>query len=176
MPEETREGYCKCGCGLLTRIPKYGDVSKGWVKGKPLDWLSGHYSRTKVKYVVDPVTGCWNWVSTLSTEGYGRVLLDGRFYQAHVITYQTKYGPVPEGKELDHLCRNRKCCNPDHVEPVTRTENVRRGARTKLTVESVRKIKQLCAEGNGIRQTAKEFGVAYSTVRSLLLGRSWKGV
>lgn len=176
MPEETREGYCKCGCGMLTSIPEYGDVSKGWIKGKPLDWLSGHSSRKRVKYVIDPITECWNWVCHLY-EGYGRVFLGGRWYPAHVVTYETKYGPVPDGKELDHLCRNRKCCNPDHVEPVTRTINVRRGLQTKLTAESVHDIRVLASEGKSQREIAARFGLlSHSTVGRIIRGEGWEDI
>jgi hypothetical protein len=175
MPEEVREGYCKCGCGLLTTIPKYNDASKGWVAGKPLDWLSGHSSRKKVKYVVDPITGCWNWACHLY-EGYGRVFLDGHWYPAHVVTYETKYGPVPNGKELDHLCRNRKCCNPDHVEPVTRLINARRGDKAKLTTETVQAIRKLSAEGKSQREIGTLFDLSHSTVGYVVRGERWGDV
>ena len=57
------------------------------------------------------------------------------------------HGPVPEGLELDHLCRIRHCVNPDHVEPVTCAVNVRRGDLTKLTEEQVRSIPDLYMAG-----------------------------
>lgn len=177
MPDETREGYCKCGCGMLTTIPEYGDTSKGWARGKSLDWLSGHASRKKVKYVVDAVTGCWNWVCGLSTEGYGRVLLNGEWHQAHVVTYETKYGAVPAGLELDHLCRNRKCCNPDHVEPVTRRVNARRGAKAKLTASAVLSIRALAVEGKSQREIAAILGLlSHSTVGRVIRGEGWGDV
>jgi hypothetical protein len=71
---------------------------------------------------VDPIYGCWLWQGPLDRDGYGR----GRRGQAHVEAWLQQVGPVPEGKELDHLCRRRRCVRPAHLEPVTRGENERR--------------------------------------------------
>jgi len=62
-----------------------------------------------------------------SAEGYGTFYLDGRSQKAHRVAYELLVGPIPEGLTLDHLCRVRHCVNPDHLEPVTRLENWRRG-------------------------------------------------
>lgn len=72
--------------------------------------------------------GCWEWKRALNWTGYGRVRepLTRRRIAAHRWVWEQKHGPVPEGLELDHLCRNRRCVNPDHLEPVTRVENARR--------------------------------------------------
>ena len=82
------------------------------------------------KVVVDE-SGCWIFTGALS-EGYGTIGRGRRGegnVRAHRVTYERLVGPVPEGLDLDHLCRNRACCNPAHLEPVTRSENARRGAR-----------------------------------------------
>src|SRR5690349_20028702 len=74
--------------------------------------------------------GCIEWTGTRNTKGYGRIArggVNGRFLMAHRVAYELARGPIPEGLQLDHLCRNRLCCNPDHLEPVTRQENVARG-------------------------------------------------
>lgn len=75
--------------------------------------------------------GCWEFTGA-TTNGYGVVGLGGRSAgtaQCHRVMYRELVGPVPEGLDLDHLCRNHLCCNPEHLEPVTRRENVRRGRR-----------------------------------------------
>lgn len=73
-------------------------------------------------------TGCWTIPSCKpGNKGYCNVSISRKHLGLHVHVYVYFRGPVPEGLELDHLCRNRACCNPDHLEPVTHLENVRRG-------------------------------------------------
>lgn len=76
------------------------------------------------------ITGCWPWCGTISQQGYGQIYMGGKPKRraAHRAMYELLVGPVPDGLDLDHLCRNRRCVNPAHLEPVTRSENMRRGA------------------------------------------------
>lgn len=78
---------------------------------------------------------CWVWTGTISMNGYGMLGVGGRKGKklyAHRVSYNLFVGEVPEGLDLDHLCRNRRCVNPDHLEPVTRGENTRRGDLPKI--------------------------------------------
>lgn len=81
-------------------------------------------------YRFDSDTGCLTWLQP-NDSGYGRMQWRDNGGNvgcpAHRLMYEIFRGPVPEGLDMDHLCRNRACCNPWHVEPVTRKENVRRG-------------------------------------------------
>jgi len=83
-----------------------------------------------MKYTIDQKTGCWNWMRAKSPNGYGVIAFPrsqgAGSICAHRFFYIQKNGPIQKGMELDHLCRNKGCVNPDHLEPVTRIENLRR--------------------------------------------------
>lgn len=72
--------------------------------------------------------GCWIWTASLDTHGYGQFYDGKKLRKAYRVAYELYVGPVPEGLQLDHLCRVRRCVNPSHLEPVTQAENLRRGA------------------------------------------------
>jgi hypothetical protein len=77
--------------------------------------------------IVDEVTGCHLWPGYTDEKGYGRLGRDGRGMSAHRYYWIQRHGEIPEGMHLDHLCRNPRCCNPDHLEIVTPGENTLRG-------------------------------------------------
>jgi len=87
---------------------------------------------------VEKGANCWRWTGFIDKGGYGRIREAGRdtpILYAHRVAYEFLIGSIPEGLQLDHLCRNKWCCNPQHLEPVTMTENLRRGdvpVRTRL--------------------------------------------
>jgi hypothetical protein len=72
------------------------------------------------------VGDCWNWDGAVTSSGYGAVAHNGRTHSTHKLAYELLVGPVPDGLQIDHLCRNKLCCNPAHLEPVTGQENIRR--------------------------------------------------
>lgn len=79
----------------------------------------------KLEFVQD--TGCWEFRGYKDACGYGRMMADGKSHPAHRVAYEIMVGPIPEGLELDHLCRNPACCNPSHLDPVTHRTNLMRG-------------------------------------------------
>lgn len=77
---------------------------------------------------IDEETGCWNWLGYINKSGYGMFAQgQGRWGLAHRWTYKTFKGQLIDGLVMDHLCRNRKCVNPEHLEQVTMRENTIRG-------------------------------------------------
>jgi hypothetical protein len=87
---------------------------------------------------------CWSWTAGLSAAGYGRFLRDGGNRLAHRISYELTKGRIPDGLTLDHLCSNRACVNPAHLEPVTLSENGRRAAFGRVPAEP----RTSCARGH----------------------------
>jgi hypothetical protein len=71
-------------------------------------------------------TDCWIWTASVNSKGYGCYSIDGKSHLAHRVAYESAVGPIPEGAQLDHLCRNVRCVNPEHLEPVTQVENMAR--------------------------------------------------
>lgn len=82
-------------------------------------------TRLEDKFLVGD--GCWRWTAAKNSRGYGTLNLGERWVLAHRIMYETLVGPISDGLVLDHLCRNRACVRPGHLEPVTQQENLLRG-------------------------------------------------
>jgi hypothetical protein len=116
---------CACGCGEFTLI--------GEKTGQPNRYVfNHHYRQSPVPLAdrfwarVEKTDGCWEWQGKLN-QGYGVVWDSGRVRQAHRFAWELLRGAIPDGLTLDHLCRNRRCVNPGHLEPVTAVENTMRG-------------------------------------------------
>lgn len=105
--------------------------------------------RLLAKTMPEPNSGCWLWVGALNPiSGYGNFWLGPKQpTNAHKAAYLLLVGPVPEGLEIDHKCRNRACVNPDHLEPVTHRENFVRGAGPALTSKRLR-ARTHCKQGH----------------------------
>jgi hypothetical protein len=94
--------YCSRDC----YVKSFGDpIERFWAKT-----ISGE-------------NGCIVWKGSISTSGYGRITLNGKPKQAHRFSFEQANGPIPEGLQIDHVCRNRACVNPDHLRLVTSKQN-----------------------------------------------------
>jgi len=90
-----------------------------------MDHSFENYIPARVSSKVD--TDCWIWNGTFTRKGYGRKGSGAKYKSMHQWQWEEKFGPVPDGLVLDHLCGVRICCNPDHLEAITNEENIRRG-------------------------------------------------
>lgn len=88
-------------------------------------------------------SGCWEWQAVKTNGGYGHIHVGGPVKKlAHRVSYELFIGHIPEGLTIDHLCRNRGCCNPRHLEPVTHRENMRRSPLAGKVVGQIWRAKQ----------------------------------
>ena len=103
----------------------------------------------KIFYAPD---GCWLWTASVDAAGYARIGIgNNKYRRAHRAYYELVKNTVPQGLVLDHLCKQRSCVNPDHLEAVTQKENVRRG---KL-------VKHICKHGNPMNGCLHECHLEY---------------
>lgn len=153
-------------------------------------------ARIERNVTVNEETGCWEWNRYCNkTNGYGLVWVGrdehGKYIwnNAHRLSYELFWGPVPEGMEVAHTCHTPKCCNPNHLVACTHKENIRmsvdagrwvRGTdkkNAKLTERDVRIIKEgSIFEQLSQRAVARMFNINLTTLRSILTGDTWSHV
>jgi transposase len=155
---------CACGCGTL-------------VAGR---FVHNHHGRKSGREYVEEDRGwkspCWIWQLKISKFGYGKRKIAGKEEPAHRIFYEAKYGKVPEGLCLDHLCRVRCCVNPDHLEAVTELENKRRGLVAKVSKKQAASISDMYKSGMSQYEIARKFGLQQSQISRILNGVRWAGI
>ena len=126
---------------------------------------------------VEKTENCWNWIGSISTEGYGNLGRNingkGVNYKAHRYAYQNSVGPIPDGMCLDHICRNRRCVNPAHLRVVTRRENA---IQNSLGRTAVNAKKTHCPKGHpydGVYTWPSKKGNRYCLLCRRANNRKW---
>lgn len=119
LAEAARRGWRGCG-----------DLVDRTLRQTPAFKLLPDETRFALSYVVNTESGCWEWVGSKKTAGYGQIRFRRKNANAHRVSYETHVGPIADGLTIDHLCQNKSCVNPEHLEPVTVAENTQRWAAT----------------------------------------------
>lgn len=149
----------------------------------------------KARCEVDARSECWNWMGCIQPNGYGRLTIKRRQYYAHRVAYQLATGNSLGRKLARHDCDNRRCCNPEHIQPGTHKDNMRdalernrvsRGikhslavtpgtrARAKLTMAIAKEIRQRAANGETADKLALEFKTDKSNARLIIRNKAWR--
>lgn len=124
-------------------------------------------------------TDCWEWQGKIHKKtGYGNKRFAGKDFLAHRWVWEMLFGSIPDGLVVNHLCSNRKCVNPHHLEITDQQGNCRHGAGTKLSIEQVREIKRakIGKRFIGSKKLAEKYGVSNATIHDIWNGRSWTDV
>lgn len=178
-------GYCWCGCIQKTSPARQRDRKQNYFEGEPMRYKRGHgYSKPRFdssNYEVTDTghaTPCWLWNRYLTTAGYPFLYErgTGKPQLAHRLYYEHYVGVIPEGLEIDHLCRKPACVNPEHLEPVTSATNQQRGNTAKMTPEQVREIRSLRVQGKTTGELGLIFSIDRKQVWNICNYRSWKNI
>jgi hypothetical protein len=127
----------------------------------------------------DDASGCWLWLGKIGKRtGYGYKQIGGKTVLAHRWVYSIFGGWIPKGKVINHLCSNRRCVNPKHLEVTTTAGNCRHGRGTKLTLEQAVEIKRLIPglKWGERKQIARRFGVSEGLISDIKYGRAWADI
>lgn len=166
-------GLCQCGCGEPTTI--YNGRARIFVWGHNLrlprkPWILREgidYERQERGYD----SPCFVWLHGKSRKGYGlRSRMGDRSTGVHRTAYEQTFGEIPPDLTIDHLCSQKDCVNPLHMEVVTRGENVRRSKKPLISVSQARELRRLRANGMALRPLAARFGISTDTIGRVVRG------
>jgi hypothetical protein len=130
------------------------------------EYINSLRERLEAKLTPEPMTGCWLWSGAHNTLGYGNIGVDGHVRAAHRIAWLLSFGSVPDELVLDHKCRQPACCNINHLEPVTGSENNLRGLQGVL--------RTLCPSGHDLTASTSKTPQGRCRACNNAAQRKWK--
>jgi hypothetical protein len=152
--------FCSHTCaGLARKFPTY------------LEILSIHTDKSLGE------SECWIYNVMPASGGYRQIEVNGKTVQVHRLVYELCCGPIPEGFDVHHICRNRGCVNPKHLELLNHKKHTagERNAMCKLTSEKVKEIRSLYKTGEiSQRGLAKKYGVSQGKIWQVVTNRVWR--
>lgn len=182
-------GYCQCGCGQKTTIPKKSNTKMNRFKGVPMRYVRGHNPidqsykskpRLKTEYSEEArgyKTPCWIWSGKPTDSGHGQIRRNGKLIGVHRYYYERENGPIAPGLHLHHLCEQPSCIRPSHLQPLTPAEHAHTKKNTKLTVEKVREMRTLYASGEwSYSRLARRYDVSVRACFQAVKGERWGSV
>lgn len=190
---EVPYGYCQCGCGQLTELAPFTHKARGWVKGKPLNFIHGHNRRRSTiecfweKVDKSSPNGCWEWTGCRHPLGYGQMGsgIGRKLIPAHRFAWELENGPIPDGMEICHHCDNPSCVRVSHLFLGTHADNMADRAKkgrckgsdagyAKLTEAQVIEIRQKYVPYIvTFRMLGDEYGVSIGAIASVIWRRNW---
>jgi hypothetical protein len=192
-----RDGYCRCGCGQKTRNAIKTSTQRGWIKGRPISYINGHrrnpikplserfWSKVQVGWLND----CWIWLGSRDPKtGYGHIRVEDKIVLAHRVARELTLGEIPKDELVLHLCNNRICVNPNHLELGDYTRNREymfksgrgnpaygeRHWMAKLTESQVKELKALAKAGLPYRELADRFDTTYQNAWYIANSKTWR--
>lgn len=139
--------------------------------------------RLKNSYIVDPITGCWNYIN-IGSNGYGKIYVYGKHMPAHRFSYETFIGHLDPTLEICHNCNNKSCINPEHLRQDTKSSNAidrsnyANSSNQILKPNQVIEIKKaLLNPYKGINNDlANKYGISNGTISQIRCNRKWKHI
>lgn len=154
---------CKCECKKSRTIRSdYLPKSCGCLNRENVKNRRSIKSRIRFFWSrINKTDKCWLWIGAKLISGYGYLYLQNgkqsrKKVLAHRFSYILHYGKIPNGKELDHICRIKNCVNPKHLEPVTSKENTYRGTNPKIIIMHRRILTGFCKNGHSVNEWNKK--------------------